>query len=606
MGAGAVLFCLGFFAAPKAPAQNMSGAVFHLTDEQDRMMAGQLGPVAEMTSHANALYAEALSAGPQVGPQEILKKLREVVALDPHFAPAQVKIAGMLLQSGQIESAIEELHAARTANPDSAAIEAALGYAERLHGENSQALRLSQAALAKDTNQTMAIRVILEIASEQNDLAGGVLHVEDILKQEGTNASDSAWLTLARLYVEIARAGSHASNSKAILKTLLPIYQQAASHSPASVETLILLSDTYRDSGQKRAALKILQQADALEPSNVDLILRCADLETDLGRKVEALKDYEQAYSLNPSLMGLRETLIRLYLASKRFDDATSLLKEALADSPHDPSVEVDLGIAYEEADRHEKAEACFQNAFTSSTCSAEAYLKLAVFHLGRKELKKAGQILAAAQTRFPTSAKVQFYEAIEHRYKKEYDDALACLAQMRTLTSGTEADSLDIHYYLENALDLNLAGKQDRIEPLLREGLAQYTNNPDLMNELAYFWTDHTDHLSEALVLSKRALALDPDNGPIQDTCGWVYFKMGQIKDALPYLQRATIMTDNDPVVLQHIGDAYLKLGRRREAVVAWRLALEKDPGNHELTNRIDAALAQATHAHPRSAPSK
>jgi predicted negative regulator of RcsB-dependent stress response len=62
--------------------------------------------------------------------------------------------------------------------------------------------------------------------------------------------------------------------------------------------------------------------------------------------------------------------------------------------------------------------------------------------------------------------------------------------------------------------------------------------------------------------------------------------------------------MTNNDPVVLQHVGDAYLKLGLRREAIATWTRALEKDPHNGDLANRIDAALAQAKNAHSRSAP--
>jgi predicted negative regulator of RcsB-dependent stress response len=56
--------------------------------------------------------------------------------------------------------------------------------------------------------------------------------------------------------------------------------------------------------------------------------------------------------------------------------------------------------------------------------------------------------------------------------------------------------------------------------------------------------------------------------------------------------------------VVLQHIGDAYLKLGLTREAISTWTRALRKDPGNGALAKRINAALAQAKNAHLRSAP--
>ena len=111
-------------------------------------------------------------------------------------------------------------------------------------------------------------------------------------------------------------------------------------------------------------------------------------------------------------------------------------------------------------------------------------------------------------------------------------------------------------------------------------------------------------DDRQEARDLFCQIVVLDPDNGPILGTLGWVYFQMGRPKDALPYLQRAAIMTNNDPVVLQHVGDACLKLGLGREAVAAWTRALEKDPRNGDLANRMDAILAQAKNAHLRSAP--
>jgi tetratricopeptide (TPR) repeat protein len=586
--------------------QPLSTPVVHITDAQDRLMTGQLSPAAEARSRANALYAKALllpddPAGDQ---RQALGLLRQIVALDPSFTDAQIKLANILLQSGQLDRALAQLQAAAASHPDSIPVEAALGYTQRLRGQNDEARRICTRVLTLDSSQSMAMRVLLEIASDQDDLAGGVLHIEDILKSGGSSAPASAWLNLARLYLEVARAERLPPTEEVIRRTRLPILQQAAAKSPPSVETLTLLADAYRDLGRKIEALRTLKRAGRLEPSNVDIVLHCASLESDLGETAAAIKDYEKAYALNPGLAGLREMLGRLYLDNQRYEDAARLFEEALADSPQNPGLEIDLGIAYEESRHPEKAQACFQRVFDSVACPAEAYLKLAFFQLEHNELKEAAETLASARAHFPQSARIRFYEAIQHRFEKNYDAALACLAQVRALASGPEADALDPGYYLESALTLNLAGQKDRLEAVLREGLGRYPDNPELMNELAYFWADEGRHLPEALALSRRAAELDPDNGPILDTWGWVYFQMGQPKDALPYLQRAAFMTNNDPVVLQHVGDAYLKLGLRREAIATWTRALEKDPRNGDLVNRIDAAQAQAKNAHPRSAP--
>jgi tetratricopeptide (TPR) repeat protein len=615
LSARLAIFCLGVCspaairadtaALAPTPQPGISSPV-HLTDAQDRLMSGRLGPKAEARSHADALYAEAmlLPDDPATDQQQALDLFRQIVALDPSFTDAQIKLANLLLQTGQFDQALAQLQTAAATHPDSIPIEVALGYTQRLRGQNDEARRLCTRALTSDSSQSVAMRVLLEIAGDQDDLAGGVLHIEDILKAGRSDTPASAWLNLGNLYLEVARAGRLPPTDDVILKTRLPILQQAAAKPPPEVETLTLLADTYRDLGRKIEALKTLRRAVALEPSNVDTLLHCADIESDLGETVDAIKDYENAYALNPSLPGLREMLGGLYLDNQRYEDAARLFEEALADSPQNPGLEIDLGIADEESHHPGKAQACFQRVFDSVDCPPEAYMKLAVFQLEHNEVKEAGQTLASAQAHFPQSARIRFYEAIQHRYEKNYDDALACLAQVRALASGSEARALDPGYYLESALTLNLAGEKDRLEAVLREGLGKYPDNPELMNELAYFWADQGRHLPEALALSRRAAELDPDNGPILDTWGWVYFQMGQAKDALPYLQRAAFMTNNDPVVLQHVGDAYLKLGLRREAIATWTRALEKDPRNGDLANRIDAALAQAKNAHLRSAP--
>jgi len=533
-------------------------------DPEDRLMTGQLKPAAELKSQANALYAQAmlLPEGLASEQQTALEQLRQVLSLDPLFTDAQVKVATLLLQMGQIEPALGQLHAALAVNPGSITLDAMLAYAQHLHGQNDDALRLAKHVLTGDPTNATAMRVMLDVARDQADLAGGVLHVEDILENRGSGVPASAWLTLASLYLEIARGDANTPAGQALLKIVLPIYAQAAAKPPPAVETLTLLADTYRDLGQKRDALKTLQQAAALAPSNVDIVLHCADLENELGQQVAALKNYEKAYALNPSLTGLRETLGGLYLDNGRFVEAAALIQQP------DP------------------------------------YLKLAAAQLTSERLKEAGLTLAAAQARFPKSAKVRFYQAIQLSSEKKYAAALDSLKQARALATGGDTELLDPQYYLETSLIMNLAGQKDGIEATLREGMSKFPENADLMNELAYFWANHGIHLSEALALSQRAVELAPDNGPIQDTQGWVFFRMGEAKDALPYLQRAALLTNNDPVVLQHVGDAYLKLGLRSEAIAAWRRGLEKDPRNGDLANRIDAAMAQANNAHLRSAP--
>ncbi len=583
-------------------------AAEQISDAGDRLMSGHLNPTAEAKSQADALYADALVtfAAHQDASQKALNELRQVLVLDPDNEDALLKSANILLQTGQVEAAYEQLQSAANSPRHSNELDALLGYTQHLRGQNDDALRLSTRALKNDPTEATSMRVLLEIAGEQDDLSGAVLHIEDILRSGGADVPASAWLTLGRLYVEISRATAHALTEDVVLKTLLPIYQEAAAKPPPDVERLTLLATAYEDLGMNSDALHSLRQAVGLEPDNVDVILRCARMEMATDKKEAALKDYEQAYKLNPDLSGLREMLGRIYLDNDKFAQAIDLLQDALSVTPGDPGLEADLALAYESAHQTATAAEWFQRCFASPVCPPEAYLKLAVFQLNNGQVPQAGKTLAQARTRYPQSARVLFYQAIQNRYARNYPAALSCLTEMRALAPRDENDVFDPNFYLESALIFSLAQQNDRIEPLLREGLTRYPDNSDLMNELAFSWADAGKNLPEALLLSRRAAELDPGNGALQDTVGWVYFKSGEVKAALPYLQRAAIMTNNDPVVLQHLGDAWLQSGRRREAIATWRRALEKDPTNHDLTSRISAALAPATHAYSRYAPTR
>ena len=579
----------------------------HLTDGQDRAITSKLNQADDTKSRAAALYAHALSLleSEQIDTSKAVGELQQVLALEPEEIEPLGKVTDIFLQTGQIEAAYDELKKFERAVRSSPELQAQLGYTQHLRGEDDEAVRLSTKALEQDPGSALSMRVLLEVAGRQEDLSGAVVHIEDILRREGSTVPAAAWMNLGRLYSEVARNTSASLPENLMLRTLLPIYQAAANLPPPDVERLTLLAETDEDLGRNEAAAVVLRRALQLDPGSIDLMLRCARLELNAGETTAAMRLYEKAYRVNPELSGLRDTLGRIYFDAGQYRDVIRILQDALAVSPDNPGTEADLAVAY--AGLHDRAATInwFQRAFAAPDCPPEVYLKLAALQLNDKEIKKAGQTLARASSLFPRSARVIFYQAIQDRYAGNYRAALDCLDTVRSIAPSGD-DALDPTYYLECSLTYGLAHQETRIEPLLREGLARFPDNSDLMNELAFSWAEAGTHLPEALALSQRASRLDPKDGAIQDTLGWVYFKMGDENAALPYLQRAAILTNNDPVVLEHVGDAWLGLGHRHEALVAWRLALSKNPGNSALSTRITAAQAQANHVTLRSAPHK
>ena len=77
--------------------------------------------------------------------------------------------------------------------------------------------------------------------------------------------------------------------------------------------------------------------------------------------------------------------------------------------------------------------------------------------------------------------------------------------------------------------------------------------------------YAERGQNLAEAVDLINKALALEPDNGYFIDSLGWAYYQQGKYPDALRELKRAVDKAKEDPVIFEHLGDAYIKNGLAR-----------------------------------------
>jgi len=93
--------------------------------------------------------------------------------------------------------------------------------------------------------------------------------------------------------------------------------------------------------------------------------------------------------------------------------------------------------------------------------------------------------------------------------------------------------------------------------------------------------------NLDEALEHIQKALEIDPENGAYIDSLGWVYFQQGEYIKAREELKKA-IRLIKDPVIYEHLGDTYDKLGETGRALDAYRKGLELDAENEKLREKI------------------
>ena len=106
--------------------------------------------------------------------------------------------------------------------------------------------------------------------------------------------------------------------------------------------------------------------------------------------------------------------------------------------------------------------------------------------------------------------------------------------------------------------------------------------------NALGYTLAERNKRLDEAYELIQKAVKLAPDDPFIQDSLGWVQFRMSRIDDALATLKKA-YKARRDPEIAAHLGEVLWAAGQREEAQKIWRAALLESPGHDALASLIE-----------------
>ena len=120
------------------------------------------------------------------------------------------------------------------------------------------------------------------------------------------------------------------------------------------------------------------------------------------------------------------------------------------------------------------------------------------------------------------------------------------------------------------------MLGRWQEAKPIFFKILEKKPNDSYTLNYISYKLALKEEELDLALDLIKRALSIDPDNGYFLDTLGWVEFKRKNYSKAVFFLEKSVSILPKSFEVLDHLGDCYLKLNRKAEAIYEWNKAIK------------------------------
>jgi tetratricopeptide (TPR) repeat protein len=504
--------------------------------------------------------------------EKALEAYRKVLNVDPGQSELACRVAALLTRQDDFPQAIDVLKDAIKANAQAADpyLQLAFIYAKYLR-KTDEAIEFANRGVALDPTNIEGYQRLYEIQLAAGDEKKALQSLDRAAK---VKSDDSAfWIKLGKLYATlIFRPDAEPKPEE--LARVNEIFKKAAEHGQDEPAALKEVADYYASSQQIKEAIPLYLRVLELQPDDAAAREKLATGFVLTNQRAKAVEMLEQIIKQRPDKYQPYDLLAQVL-----DDQGRALTRENKAS-------EAKAVFA--------KAAANYEQSLLINPGRATTSLRLAELLLGPvKNPERAVEVLTEARRRFPDVPEMVYYLALALREAKHPQQAVATFEEALHESELESGEVANARFYFDYGATAEQAGLYDKAADLFKKSIAlDPANAADAYNYLGYMWAEHNMHLDEAADMIKRALQIDPNNGAYLDSLGWLEFRQGKYEAALGDLQRAAQnMTRDDPVVFEHIGDAYSKLNRSPQALEAWQKASTLDPQNKNLAEKIDNA---------------
>jgi tetratricopeptide (TPR) repeat protein len=427
------------------------------------------------------------------------------------------------------------------------------------------------------------------------------------------------------MILAIPRYFTRVTDKKLAATTVEQAVSSYTSSQPVAVAAWTTIGRMRLEAGDTEGALAAARKAQAVDTSSEYPALLALAM---MNAKVLPAEDLLKKYLAGPAKPDIQMDYARLLLGAQRYADGQTQLQAITTKHPdYAPAWLIQGALALQEKN-DQAAESSFlryvalatgahSNATTqeSNRGLTQAYLSLAQIAEQRQEYAQADtwlQRIDSAEDRFnaqmrraaiwarqgkldearllirsqpeksPADARLKITsEAQLLREHKQYLAAYELLAEAAT----RYPSDLDLFY--DMAMVAEKLNKLDDMERLLRSIIAVDPKYHHAYNALGYSLAERGLRLPEAKQLIQKALEYAPGDPFISDSLGWLEFRSGNFDEALRILQEA-FATKPDAEIAAHLGEVLWRMGRRDQALEAWRAGAKLNSDNETLMETL------------------
>ena len=338
---------------------------------------------------------------------------------------------------------------------------------------------------------------------------------------------------------------------------------------------LSLKDDSGRHIGDKFRIIRYYKEILGRYPNDPRAAMGLGYFYHEMGDFSKAEKLLKPLGRRSPEDASVMDVLVRYYLDEKDYDAVVVILEYmAMGTSEHN-EINYLMALAYYGKGDKEKALGHLLKISPESKFFDKSGEHIYYLYTEAGKTDEAEAFLKQAIAKKPETSEFRLFLGKLYEDRKAYSEAEVLLRK------GIELDPENpkLHFLLGVILDKS--GNKDEAIAMMKTVIRISPKDATALNYLGYTYADLGIHLEEAEALVKKALLFKPKDGYITDSLGWIYYQKGDYEKAVEVLNRAMELVSDDPTVLEHLGDAYLKIQERQKALEMYQRSLENSEGD-------------------------
>lgn len=495
---------------------------------------------------------------------------------DPNNGAARFKLAGILIQNGELDKALVYAQEALKQDPQNKFYYLINAEIYTKQGDFGAAAEVYKTMMARVEETEIYLYDLAALHLYQKDLRSALEVYDEAESKFGMNPE--VVFQKQKIYLKLNELDKAIEEGEKLIAAY-----------PGEKEFVLQLVEVLLANNRYEQAEKQLTSLLEVDGNDAHARLLLAEVYNQTGNEAAANENLLIAFSspdidLTPKLQLMTGSISQL-TSDEEKEFAAKLAKAIREAHPDEANAYAISGDLYFYLDEKQEAINYYLQALEFERDNFGLWQNILDLELRLNQLDSVILHADQALEYFPNQAALYYFSGTANLIKKQYQEAVDVLEQGKMVSGGNNQLLVIFHAQLGDAY--NGLKQYERSDAAYEAALKLEPQNSHVLNNYAYFLSLRKENLDKAIKMSSQLVEVHPDEATYLDTHAWVLYMMGEYKEAKKFLERAIVDTESG-VIIEHYGDVLFQLGYTEEAVLQWKRAKGMDDTSEVIDKKI------------------